>query len=281
MKGLINLFKPKGMTSSDVVIKVKKILNEKRVGHMGTLDPMGEGVLLLGVGKAARLFEFFLGKDKVYRANFCFGYETDTLDIDGKVVAHGGRIPKFSEVLDVSRNFIGKIEQLPPKFSAKSINGERAYKKARRGEDFELKPEEISIYDLDVRENGSGFEFTVHCSSGTYIRCLGRDIAHKLNTYATMTDIIRIKSGPFDVKDSITLEELNCLREKALLSLEDVLSSIDRIDIPGEMYQRLNNGAALDVEPFNEQKVIYCNDELFGLGSAPQGVLRINTYLKD
>ena len=126
MKGIINFYKPKGISSAAAVGQVKRILGRKDVGHMGTLDPDAEGVLLIGVGKATRLFDFFLNKDKVYVAEFTFGYETDTLDGSGTVIAMTDKIPSAEEIKAVLKKFIGKISQFPPKYSSKSINGRRA-----------------------------------------------------------------------------------------------------------------------------------------------------------
>ena len=133
MKGLLNIYKPKGYTSQDVVSVIRKVLSTREVGHMGTLDPQGEGVLLVGIGKGARLFDLMLKKDKVYEAEFDFGYETDTIDGDG-----------------VCSRMIGDCDQIPPKYSAKNINGRRAYDLAREGKEFTLKPCKIKIFDLKL-----------------------------------------------------------------------------------------------------------------------------------
>ena len=127
MTGILNINKSKGMTSSDVVVQVRKILGFKKIGHFGTLDPMGEGVLPIGIGKATRLFDLMLSKDKIYEAEFKFGYTTDTLDREGKVTADGGFVPTVSQVRNVLGEFIGRQYHIPPSFSAKSVNGVRAY----------------------------------------------------------------------------------------------------------------------------------------------------------
>lgn len=281
MNGIINLYKPSGMTSSDAVVKVKKILNERTIGHMGTLDPMGEGVLPLGVGKSARLFNYFLNKDKLYKATFKFGYETDTLDSCGKIIADGGRVPGLEEVKNASKNFIGEILQIPPKYSAKSIDGVKAYKRARQGEEFALKPVKINIYSLRVQTDKDQIELIVNCSAGTYIRSLGRDLAYSLNTYATMTSITRLKSGNFSIDDCVDFEEIERYGEKTIISPQEVLKDVPRIEVPSEFYDKLNNGVKLPMTPFDDKRTIFCREEFFGLGSAPQGFLKIETYLKD
>ena len=138
MTGVLNLYKPKGITSSAAVVACRKILGTKAIGHMGTLDPMGEGVLLLGVGKATRLFDYYLRKDKVYEAEFAFGYETDTLDIEGTVTSRAAHIPTQEEIAAVLPQCTGRKMQVPPMYSAKSVNGVRAYALARAGKSAEL-----------------------------------------------------------------------------------------------------------------------------------------------
>ncbi|MCL2862387.1 MAG: tRNA pseudouridine(55) synthase TruB [Firmicutes bacterium] len=156
MKGIIVINKPSGISSNAVVTKAKRALGFKKIGHMGTLDPLAEGVLVLGVGKAARLFDFFLENEKAYIATFEFGYETDTLDSEGEVIKKNGNIPTHEELKRVSKKLLGKISQIPPIYSAKSIDGVRAYERARRGEEFEVKPSEVEIYEIDVLVNGDG-----------------------------------------------------------------------------------------------------------------------------
>ena len=133
MKGVLNLNKEPGMTSASAVARVRRILGERAVGHMGTLDPQGEGVLLIGVGKATRLFDFYLNKDKVYRATFTFGYATDTLDGDGAVIEDGRPIPEEAALRTALTKSVGAVEQMPPAYSAKSVGGVRAYRLARQG----------------------------------------------------------------------------------------------------------------------------------------------------
>lgn len=284
MKGLINVYKPKGYTSQDVVSVIRKILSTREVGHMGTLDPQGEGVLLVGVGKGARLFDLMLKKDKVYEAEFDFGYETDTLDGDGVEVDRTDVIPTEADIINACSGMIGEIDQLPPKYSAKNINGRRAYDLAREGKDFDLKPCKINIYDLKlIKQTGNNkYMFRIHCSGGTYIRSICRDVAYTLGSMATMTSIKRLYCGNFSVEESISLDELKILGKSAIIPLEKVLEPCQRFDVPDEFYQKLSNGLRPDVpydltEPFS----VYCKNELFGLGEIINGKVRIKTYLRD
>lgn len=278
MTGVINLYKPKGITSSDAVVKVKKILHTRAVGHMGTLDPQGEGVLILGVGKATRLFDYYLSKDKVYEAEFTFGIETDTLDGEGVVIRSGGSIPLKSEIEEKIKDFIGKQQQLPPKYSAKKIGGRKAYDMARSGENFELKPCEVEIFDFQLIDyEGNKIMVKIHCSSGTYIRSLCRDLAYSLDTFAIMTAIKRTRCGSFDIADSVKIDDL-C--EKRILSVENALSEIERLDLPDEIYKQLSNGRKIAFD--REGKfIIFCKGELFGIGEAKDGFLINKIYLRE
>lgn len=283
MKGVLNINKPSGWTSQDVVSKVRGILSIRAIGHMGTLDPQGTGVLVLGVGKATRLFSCFLDKDKVYDAEFKFGYETDTLDKDGKIIKETNIIPSFSEAITASKSQIGKLEQIPPMYSAKSVNGERAYKIALRGGTVELKASQVEVYDiipLNETEKNT-YKFRIHCSSGTYIRSICRDLAYSLNSLATMVSINRVRCGDFKIEDSVTLEQLAVLKEKALIPLDDVLKNFERVDLDTALYTSLINGRKIEMSEKNGLFTVYCNNELFGIGKTAGGFLKIDTYLKD
>lgn len=284
IKGLLNINKPKGYTSQDVVSVARKALSTRDIGHMGTLDPQGEGVLILGVGKATRLFDFMLKKDKTYRAEFQFGYETDTLDADGKVIDETNSIPSQKEIEEKITSFIGKQNQLPPKYSAKNVNGKRAYDLARSGIDFELKTSEIEIYDLRIIEKTgkNKYLFEINCSGGTYVRSVCRDLAYSLNSLATMTSIFRTKCGKFTFETSITLEELKEKKTDAIIPLDEVFSNVNRYDVGETLYTKLSNGIKIHVDNVvREPFVVYCKNELFGLGKIEEGFLKIKTYLRD
>ena len=282
MKGIINLYKPKGISSATAVNKVKKILGRKDVGHMGTLDPDAEGVLLIGVGKATRLFDFFLKKDKIYDAEFTFGYETDTLDGSGNVLYSTDKIPAESEIKSMLKKQIGNISQLPPKYSSKSINGRRAYDLAREGKEFDLKPNSVEIYSIELLNHSveNKYNFRIHCGAGTYIRSICRDLGRDCGSFATMTALLRTRCGKFDVSDSVTLEKLETVKEAAVLPVENVLTDCPTLVLEEDKYTPLINGIKI---PCEKEGIftVYCKGELFGLGQSINGILKITSYLRD
>ena len=281
VRGVVNLYKPKGVTSHYCVNAVRRALGTRAVGHMGTLDPQGEGVLLIGVGKCTRLFDYYLGKDKVYEAEFTFGYETDTLDGDGAVVRSGGTVPDAEQIAAALPALTGRVEQVPPLYSAKSVNGVRAYDLARRGQTFELEPKSVEIFSIELLSYAPPrLSVRVHCSAGTYIRSICRDLAYALDTLATMTAIRRTRCGPFTVDDSVTMEQLDKRKEAALTSAQTALSDTTRYDAPDAFYQKLLNGVKTDVGAPPGICVLYCRDELFGLAETVEGVTRVKTNLR-
>lgn len=281
MNGLINLFKPSGISSQAAVTRVKRILGERTVGHMGTLDPMAEGVLAVGVGKSARLFDYLCGRDKTYIAKFSFGYETDTLDALGAVVSRTADIPSVDAVGNAMQSLVGEIEQIPPAFSAKHVAGKRAYALARSGEKVELRPVKVTIRSASLVSQPAmnEFIFEICCSSGTYIRSICRDVAAMCGSLATLTFLRRTRSGKFDVSDSITPENLGKLGQAALIPPSEVID-LPRYDVSKELYEDLVFGRKIPCT-FADPRAIYGNGELFGIGCAADGVLKIKTYLRD
>lgn len=208
--GIIVLNKPTGMSSFLAVKKVQRIIGAKKAGHMGTLDPLGTGVLLVGINKGTKLFDKYLGKTKEYIATFKFGVETDTLDSEGSIVkVKEAKISK-DDITSIIKKFIGKISQMPPDYSAKKINGKKACDLVRQGKPVELKPKEIEIYNIElIEELGNNcFSFKILCSAGTYVRSIARDLARELGTVGTMVSIIRTKCGEFNLTQSCTLKDL-------------------------------------------------------------------------
>lgn len=266
-KGIIPINKPSGWTSFDVVNKIKHLLrqiygkNMPKVGHLGTLDPMATGVLLVTIGSATKLFDLLQQKHKTYVAEFKFGEETDTLDSTGNIINKSTHIPSINEIEEVLPNFIGKILQVPPKYSAKSINGKRAYELARNNIDFELKPKEVEIYGLNLisYENGV-LKLEIECGSGTYIRSLGRDISYKVASLANMISLIRTKIDKFSVEDCLDVQDLNTDNiEKHIIKINNVLAN-DELKLTEIEIKKLLNGQTLTVD--NKDGVYKLNNEI-------------------
>lgn len=225
MIGFYNILKPTGVSSGFVVNKIKRITNEK-VGHLGTLDPSASGVLSIAVGKATKFFDYFLNKDKEYVALAKFGVLTNTLDSDGEILKRENVQVSLEDIKKVLPSLCGKIDQIPPIFSSKNVNGERAYDLARQGKQVVLEPKKVQIYSIKAEKltQNNLFRIKIHCSSGTYVRSIIRDIAEKIGTVATTVCIIRTCSGKFEISDSITLDELAENPEKHLIKINSILN---------------------------------------------------------
>ena len=246
--GIIPINKPRGWTSFDVVNKIKHMVKPLKVGHLGTLDPMATGVLLVTIGKATKLFDLLQEKEKTYIAEFKFGMLTDTLDITGEVL-ETRKVEKITlEMLEkATQNLIGEIDQIPPKYSAKSINGKRAYELARNNIEFEIPAKRVKIFNIDILKfNGETFELKISCGSGTYIRAIGRDIAKSLGTIATMSSLVRTSVGSISLEDSINIESLSKdnVFDK-MLQLNNVLNYSELLCNEQEKFKLLN-GQLLD-----------------------------------
>lgn len=279
ISGIINVLKPAGMTSNAVLCEIKKKLRPNKIGHLGTLDPSGTGVLPVCINKATKLFDYYLKKDKQYRAIFVFGKETDTLDSDGIVLNENNKRVLIQDIETVLNMFVGKIMQMPPKYSAKKINGQKAYDLARNNINFNLKPKEIEIYEISVIKEiaFNTFLFDIKCSSGTYIRSLCRDIAYKLNTVAYMGSIIRIKSGNFSIKQSIMIKDIT---ENSIVSLKKILKDKQNVFICDEFYDKILNGCEVKSQSQDiEECVIFCKEQLIGIGHIKNGLAKIDTFL--
>jgi len=211
MDGVIVVNKPAGWTSHDVVAKMRGIAKTRRVGHLGTLDPMATGVLPIVVERATRLSQFYTKSDKVYDATVRFGFATNTYDAEGERIGdEKPYIAKQDEIEKLLPSFRGTIQQTPPVVSAKKIDGVPAYKLARKNIEVEMKPVEITIYSLDLIScDGANIRIKVHCSGGTYIRSIAHDLGQAAGVGAHLSALTRTVSGDFTLEEARTLEELN------------------------------------------------------------------------
>ncbi|MBO5480771.1 MAG: tRNA pseudouridine(55) synthase TruB [Clostridia bacterium] len=281
--GFFNVDKPSGLTSSTVVNKCKW-LSGVPCGHMGTLDPLASGVLPVGVGNATRLFDHFLEKEKVYLAHFTFGVSSDTLDSTGKLV-YGGEIPTPQQIENVLPAFFGDIMQVPPKYSAKNVNGRRGYELARAGVDFELAAKKVHIFGMRLTEqiDEKTFGIEIRCGGGTYIRSLARDIATALHTNAVMSALRRTKSGIFEIGNSIPFSFLEndppvSELEKYLIPTESVLP-FPVFQTQGKEEQMLFNGMTVFTDYVDGTYKIYKDDAFYGLLEVTKKRAKIKTKL--
>ncbi|MBS5187590.1 MAG: tRNA pseudouridine(55) synthase TruB [Fusobacterium nucleatum] len=274
MEGIIIVNKPKGITSFDVIRKLKKILKTKKIGHTGTLDPLATGVMLMCVGKATKLASDLEAKDKVYIADFDIGYATDTYDIEGKKIAEN-IIEVLKENLEQSiKKFIGNIKQVPPMYSAIKIDGNKLYNLARKGIEVERPERDVTIEYinlLDFKDNKAKIETKV--SKGCYIRSLIFDIGQDLGTYATMTALQRKQVGDYSLENSYSLEQIEEMvlnnDFKFLKTVEEIFS-YDKYSLQTEKELTLyKNGNTVKIKENLENKKyrIYFLDEFIGLAN--------------
>ena len=273
-KGILNVNKEKGISSARVVSLVRRALDIKKVGHTGTLDLEASGVLPIVVGKATRVSDYMMTKDKVYETELILGAKTDTLDAAGKIIAKSQKIIDKDQFLETMNTFKGEIEQIPPMYSALKVNGQKLYDLAREGIEIERKRRMVNIYDIDPLD----FDFPrakirVNCSKGTYIRTLVDDIGEKLSTFAYVDNLVRARVGEFDIKDAIKSEDiLEISREdllKKLYPIDTALKNFEKIVLDKSYLEKLINGQVVEVEK-NYGKIIrvYCEDEFLGLGNS-------------
>lgn len=283
MNGFINIIKPVGATASDIVVCLKNILHERKVGHLGTLDPGASGVLPVAVGQATKLFSFLTDKIKYYRAFFTFGKTTDTLDSYGTVTERNDVCVDTDIIRGVLSGFVGEFEQMPPLYSAKSVDGVRAYKLARNGVEVSLSPKKITVYEIELISKSSDdtYVFDIKCGGGTYIRSLARDIAKACGTVGYMSGLIRIQSGAFCLEDAYTLDEVRELKEKCLLDIRYPLKDVESYVFDDKYFDDIDIGRKIKC-PFEiGYRRIYCRDVFFGLGRNVDGILKIDYYLKN
>ncbi len=283
MNGFINVLKPVGATASDMVVCIKHILHERKIGHLGTLDPGASGVLPVALGLGTKLFDFLTDKTKKYRAFFTFGKTTDTLDSYGNIAFDKGSIPSANQLQAVLNGFKGEFDQVPPIYSAKSVGGVRAYKLARDGIQVKLKPRKINIYDINLiaQKTDDTFVLDITCGGGTYIRSIVRDIADKLNTVGYMSGLIRLQSGCFDIEQAYTIDEIRALKQQCITDVMYPLSDVEEYCFDEKFYEDLDCGRKIKCPFKNGFRKIYCRDTFFGLGQNVNGLLKISYYLKN
>lgn len=273
MFGILNIYKPKGMTSHDVVSILRRNLHMKRIGHAGTLDPIAEGVLPILVGKATKLSDLIMAEEKKYVARVRLGVITDTDDMSGTIIETKNVAVTEDELKKVVETFLGETEQIPPMYSAIKVDGKKLYQLARKGIVTERKPRKITLFSANISNfDGLTFDMAVHCSKGTYIRALCRDMGEKLGTGAAMESLIRTQSGLFTIDNSHTLEEIeNAIKEKTIdtffIDADATLLEMRSAVADEKIAEKIKNGIRLrpeqiGIENANENEMfrIYSDD---------------------
>ena len=278
--GILNIDKPAGLSSAAVVGKVKRITGQA-CGHMGTLDPMACGVLPVGVGNANRLFDFLLEKNKEYVASFRFGAQSDTLDCTGEVNYNAGRIPSEQEICGVLPSLTGNVLQEPPLYSAKSVNGVRAYDLARREITFTLEKKCVYIREIVCNgETGTGeYSFTVRCGGGTYIRAIARDLAAALGTHAIMTSLVRTESGMFRKDNAVPVGDLTVENWRDFLIPPEHVLDLPRATFTDISAKRLADGLTQSFAGADGRYSLYLNGSFYGIAECAQGKIKAKTKL--
>lgn len=286
MDGVILINKEKGISSFGVVAKIRKILNIKKVGHTGTLDPEATGLLPILIGNGTKISKYLIEHDKTYIAKLKFGIKTDTADSEGEIIKKDNfKLDKKDEnfYIEVFNSFIGKMSQFPPKYSAIKVNGKKLYEYAREDKDIEIKPREIEIYSikiLHINYDENEIDFEVSCSKGTYIRTLCEDIAEKLETCGYMKELKRIRVNNFKIENSISLEELEQNKDNEeflknnIISIEKVFENKNRINLNERKTELFLNGVKLTNDLEDDIYLIYSNNKFIGLGEVKEKLLK-------
>lgn len=278
MNGILNLYKPSGITSHTAVGIVKRVFGVKKAGHTGTLDPMASGVLPVLVGSAVKLSEYMICDGKKYRTRLKFGITTDTEDITGTVLTTCDALPSRDKIRETVMSFVGEYMQIPPMYSAIKKDGKKLYEIARQGIEVQREPRRVVIESIEIHSIGDNFcDFSVACSKGTYIRTLCADIGKKLGCGGVMASLERLEAGEFGVENTVTLEAIKELEkselEKTLISIEDFFQGLEKVRLSSFFSNLALNGAHVFLSKINKtlsmgQRVLLytCENKFFALG---------------
>ena len=275
MDGVLIINKPKGYTSHDIVNIVKKELNITKVGHAGTLDPNATGVLPVLIGNATKISKYLIEHDKVYIAELKLGEKSSTGDLEGEIIEKKS-VPKLNEdqIKDILKLFLGKQQQIPPMYSSIKINGKKAYEYARKGLKVEMEPREIEIMNISLMKfQDNIITFKVKCSKGTYIRVLCEDIANSLGTVGLMKELCRIKVNEFDIKNSVTLDDIKNGNVQ-FINIEEIFKLQSCIKLNNRETKLFLNGVKLSNNKLDGLYRIYNNNIFLGLGIVSNNLLK-------
>lgn len=277
MNGIINVFKPKGISSHGVVSRLRKILNLKRIGHTGTLDPNVTGVLPICIGKATRVSEYLLDANKEYIGELSLGIKTDSQDSDGIILERKDLLNlelTNESIYKIFSTYEGSIKQIPPMHSAIRHNGKRLYELAREGIEVERKARNVEIYNLEILNIfNSKILFEIKCSKGTYVRTICNDIGEELGTFGYMSHLIRTGVGPFKIENAISLEQIEQMMNENdlsfLLPTDVAVKNLEKISLDSKFYNNIINGMKIetDIKKIDTELYrIYCKNDFIGIG---------------
>lgn len=273
--GFLNIYKPKGLTSHDVVARLRKITKVRQIGHTGTLDPFATGVLPICIGKATRLIEY-LDDNKEYLATVQFGKNTATYDLEGEITATFDKKVTEEDVKNALKDFEGEISQIPPIYSAIKVNGKKLYDYARQGQDIEIKPRKVTISKIELKEfdkTSQSAKITVACSKGTYIRSIAYDLGAKLGCGGYLTALERTKAGKFQVNTAIKLEDLTEVSQ----IVENLINPLDMLNIPihnlsENERERVSHGMSICNSDFPDSDIVILSygGRIYAIGKVEQ-----------
>ena len=285
MFGFLNVYKPKGMTSHDVVAKLRRTTKIKQIGHTGTLDPFAEGVLPVCIGKATRLIEY-LKDDKAYVASVQFGKTTDTYDLEGTFLTESDKTVSEAEIIEALKIFQGEIEQVPPIYSALKVNGKKLYEYARAGQEVEIKPRKVLIEDIKLISfnfESQIAEIYIKCSKGTYIRTIGHDLGQNLGCGAYLTNLKRVQAGDFYIADSVkldTLDSLEAVNTNLIYPLKKL--PLEQVIINKIEFKRIYNGLPIySRNGISGMVSLVYDNKLVGIAEASLENIRVKKVIKD
>lgn len=278
--GFLNIYKPKGLTSHDVVARLRKITKVRQIGHTGTLDPFATGVLPICIGKATRLIEY-LDDNKEYLATVQFGKNTATYDLEGEITATFDKKVTEEDVKNALKDFEGEISQIPPIYSAIKVNGKKLYDYARQGQDIEIKPRKVTISKIELKEfdkTSQSAKITVACSKGTYIRSIAYDLGAKLGCGGYLTALERTKAGKFQVNTAIKLEDLTEVSQ----IVENLINPLDMLNIPihnlsENERERVSHGMSICNSDFPDSDIVILSygGRIYAIGKVEQNKILV------
>lgn len=285
MFGFLNVYKPKGITSHDVVSALRRITKVKQIGHTGTLDPFAEGVLPICIGKATRLIEY-LDDDKAYTGTIQLGSSTTTYDLEGEEVNFSDKKVTFNEIEAALDKFRGEIEQLPPIYSAIKVNGKKLYEYAREGKEVKIEPRGVNISNLQILNfypETRQLELHIECSKGTYIRSIANDLGEELGTYGHLVKLVRVKAGMFEVNNAVSLEHIQTKEdvEKLLIAPLTKLNYMT-YELNKNELVKVSNGTAIMPSkelPENSLILLTSQERLIAAAKMTKGLLKCLKFL--